>query len=86
MKIVAITYDQMIAIDGVPAMMRDIGGFHMKRGEWAVHFDTDTGIGSIEFTDNRLNETITSETFHQSYAWLIDEHQRYQDYVKDQSA
>ncbi|WP_162062376.1 hypothetical protein [Vibrio taketomensis] len=49
MKIAAITQDQLIIKDGVPAPIALIGGFRMERGEWAVHFDTDLGIGQIEY-------------------------------------
>ncbi|SIO96684.1 hypothetical protein [Vibrio spartinae] len=86
MKVTAITQDQMIIVDGVVAEMSKIGGYQMTHGEWAVQYDTATGAGHIEYLDARPNQAIGENEFNARYAWLIDEHQRYQDYVKDQSA
>lgn len=80
MKITAITQDQMILVNGVPAFMAEIGGFEMRRGEWAVQFDTATGVGEVEYLDIRNNQTITQADFDNSYAWLLTEHQRYLDH------
>lgn len=80
MKIAAITQDQLILIDGVPALLGELGGYRMERGEWAVHFDTLTGIGQIEYFDNRQNQLISNDEFNKHYTWLIEEHQRYQDH------
>ncbi len=77
MKITAVTVDQIIIFGGVVAQMREIGGYHMTNGEWAVHFDTTLGHGHIEYLDNRNNQTIDQAFFDQHYAWLIDEHQRF---------
>lgn len=84
MKIAAVTQDQLILIAGVPAQMRELGGYHMTRGEWAVHFDTDLGYGHIEYLDNRNNVTLSQEDFDKHYAWLITEHKRYLDHVAEQ--
>lgn len=80
MKITVITEDQIILVDDVPAFMAEIGGFEMRRGEWAVHFDTNKSIGEIEYLDIRNNQTITQADFDSSYAWLLTEHQRYLDH------
>ncbi|WP_311568394.1 hypothetical protein [Photobacterium arenosum] len=85
MKITAVTYDQVIVVDGVPAFMAEIGGFEMTNGEWAVHFNDAIGIGEIEYTDARSNATLSPEGFQASYAWLITEHQRYLDHVEQQN-
>ncbi|WP_330960013.1 hypothetical protein [Photobacterium sp. 53610] len=77
MKITVITQDQLIVVDGKPAFMGDIGGFEMSRGEWAINYDTVTGVGHIEYTDNRPNQKIYTADFDNSYSWLLDEHQRY---------
>lgn len=79
MKITAITSDQIILVGGVPAMMREIGGYQMTNGEWAVQFDTELGYGHIEYTDKRQNKTIDQAYFDAHFAWLITEHQRYID-------
>ena len=79
MKITAVTQDQLILIDGEPALMAEIGGYNMQRGEWAVHFDTELGVGHIEYLDNRDNQVLDSALFNSAYAWLIDEHQRFID-------
>jgi hypothetical protein len=79
MKITAVTQDQIIIIDEVVADMRTLGGYHMTDGEWALHFDTITGYGEIEFIDNRQNQVIGQAYFEAHYTWLIDEHTRYMD-------
>ncbi|WP_325892732.1 hypothetical protein [Grimontia sp. NTOU-MAR1] len=76
MKITAITQDQLIIVDGVGVDMRPHGGFEMRRGEWAVQFDTVTGRGEVEYTDARHNSALTQADFDKHYAWLMDEHQR----------
>jgi hypothetical protein len=82
MKITAVTQDQLIIIDGTPALMGKIGGYNMERGEWAVQFDTLTGAGHIEYLDARANQIINQAYFDKHYAWLQDEHKKYQDYLK----
>jgi hypothetical protein len=77
MKITAVTTDQIIVVSGVPAMMRELGGYQMTNGEWAVQFDTELGYGHIEYTDNRPNKPIDQAYFDAHFAWLITEHQRY---------
>lgn len=86
MKISAVTTDQIIVVDGKPALMRDIGGYQMTNGEWAVQFDSEFGYGHIEFTDNRPNQEIDQAYFNMHFAWLITEHQRYLDHVAAQEA
>lgn len=81
MKIAAVTTDQIIIVAGSVAQMREIGGYQMANGEWAVHFNTELGHGHIEYTDNRSNRTIDAAEFEAHYAWLIGEHQRYVDHV-----
>lgn len=76
MKITAITQDQLIIVDGVVVDMRLKGGFEMRRGEWAVHFDTATGRGEVEYLDIRQNAAMTQAEFEKHYAWLLEEHQR----------
>lgn len=76
MKIIAITLDQMIIIDGVAASLREHGGFEMARGEWAVHFDSVKGIGEVEYFDNRRNQPLTQAEFDKHYSWLLTEHTR----------
>jgi len=78
MKITAVTEDQMIIINGVPVLTALYGGFHMMKGEWAVHFDTDKEVGEIEFLDNRQNQVIDQVFFDAHYGWLVDEHKRIQ--------
>lgn len=65
MKIAVITLDQIIVIDGEGLHIP----FEMKGGEWAVHWDSRLGTGEVEYTDSRLNETITS---FEKYQYLID--------------
>ncbi len=84
MKITAVTLDQLIIVDGTPAPMAQLGGYHMHNGEWAVHFDTDIGVGHIEYLDNRLNRTIGQAEFESHYTWLIDEHTRYVEHQAEQ--
>lgn len=84
MKITAVTQDQLILIDGVAAQIGEIGGFFMQRGEWAVHFDTELGIGHIEYLDIRSNQSLTLALFEQHYAWLIDKHAEYQQWLEAQ--
>ncbi|MDO6709084.1 hypothetical protein, partial [Photobacterium sp. 1_MG-2023] len=86
MKITAATQDQIILIDGIPALMAEMGGYNMQRGEWAVHFDTDLGVGHIEYLDNRGNQILTRDLFERAYAWLIDEHTRYVTAMAEQEA
>lgn len=86
MKITAVTTDQIILVGGIPADMRAIGGYHMKNGEWAVHFDTTIGVGEIEYLDNRPNRVINQDDFEKHYSWLINEHTRYQQHVAEQQA
>ncbi|AJQ92249.1 hypothetical protein [Gynuella sunshinyii] len=75
MKITAVTKDQLIIIDGVPVGPPECS-FSMPAGEWAVRFDTDTGIGEVEYLDNRQNEVIGLEDFEQRYTGLVAEHDR----------
>lgn len=86
MKIAAITQDQVIVIDGNAAFMRELDGFLMERGEWAVRFDTDLGIGTIEYTDSRNNRSIDAAEFNAHYSWLEVEHQRYVDHKAAEAA
>jgi len=86
MKITAVTTDQIIVVGGVPALMREIGGYQMTNGEWAVQFDSELGYGHIEYTDNRPNLAINQAYFDIHFAWLITEHQRYLDHVAAQEA
>ncbi|UTM58286.1 hypothetical protein L4174_005440 [Photobacterium sp. CCB-ST2H9] len=86
MRITAITQDQLIVIDGVPAFLGQMGGFAMRQGEWAIDYNTLTGLGHIEYTDNRPNQTINSAVFDAAYAWLIDEHTRYVAAIAEQEA
>lgn len=86
MKITAVTEDQIIVIDGQGAEMRELGGYHMTNGEWAVHFDAEKGYGEIEYLDNRPNRRIYQDEFDAHYSWLITEHQRYQDHLAAQAA
>ncbi|MBD8513154.1 hypothetical protein IFO68_10760 [Photobacterium sp. CAU 1568] len=86
MRITAVTQDQLIVIDGVPAFLGHIGGYAMRQGEWAVDFNTLTGLGHIEYTDNRPNQIIDSTVFNAAYAWLIDEHKRYVTAMAEQHA
>lgn len=74
MKITAITQDQLIIVDDVPAPIGQIGGFRMERGEWAVHFDTEIGAGHIEFLDSRSNEPLNTALYQARYAWLVSKH------------
>ncbi|PKF48676.1 hypothetical protein AT251_24370 [Enterovibrio nigricans] len=76
MNITAITQDQLILIDGVGVSA--VGGFRMERGEWALHFDTDKGIGHIEYLDSRPNLLLTQVHFDNAYHWLIEEFERAQ--------
>ena len=84
MNITAITQDQLIIVDGVPAAIAQIGGFRMERGEWAVHFDSELGIGQIEYLDIRSNQTLTSKEYEAHYAWLVAKHGEYIDWVHQQ--
>ncbi len=86
MRITAITADQLILVGGIPAQIALIGGYHMKNGEWAVHFDTETGMGEIEYIDNRPNRVIGQAEFETHYSWLQEEHSRYLEYVEQQQA
>lgn len=86
MKISAVTEDQIIVIDGRPAFMAHIGGYHMTNGEWAVHFNTATGMGEIEYIDNRPNQFIDEAFFNQHFAWLQTEHQRYLEHEAEAAA
>ncbi|NOI13809.1 hypothetical protein [Vibrio hepatarius] len=86
MKIAAVTTDQIIIIDGVVAHLREIGGFQMGNGEWAVHFNEELGYGHIEYTDSRDNRNIDAAEFQVHYAWLKDEHQRYLDHQAAEAA
>lgn len=86
MKITAVTEDQIILIDGIPAFVGEIGGYHMTRGEWALHFDTDIGHGEIEYIDNRPNQRIDNDIYHKAYTWLETEHARYLTYAAELKA
>ncbi|ODS10164.1 hypothetical protein [Vibrio scophthalmi] len=86
MKIVAVTRDQLILIDGISAQICLIGGFTMQRGEWAVHFDTKTGVGHIEYIDIRNNQPLTTELFNTHYAWLIAKHGEFVQWQQEQAA
>ena len=65
MELHAITYDQIIVIDNEGLEV----SFEMPNGEWAVHWDGRINRGEVEYTDSRLNETITSLD---KYQYLID--------------
>jgi len=84
MKITAVTQDQIIVIDSAVANIREIGGYVMENGEWAIHFDTDLATGQIEYIDSRTNQAIDQKAFDAHYQWLIDEHQRYQTHEAEQ--
>lgn len=82
MKITAVTADQLIIVDGIAAELKLCGGYHMKNGEWAVHYDTVSEVGEIEYIDNRLNVVLTKSDFDTHYAWLLTEHARVLEQVK----
>ena len=65
MELHAITYDQIIVIDNEGLEV----SFEMPNGEWAVHWDGRINRGEVEYTDSRLNETITSLD---KYQHLVD--------------
>lgn len=73
MKITAVTQDQMIIIDGQP-IRTPWCSYSMPAGEWAVHFDTVTGAGEVEFLDNRPNETIDAAAYAERYQHLEQVH------------
>jgi len=73
MKITAVTQDQMIIIDGQP-IRAPWCSFSMPAGEWAVHFDKLTGVGEVEYLDNRPNETISAATYAERYQHLEQTH------------
>lgn len=74
MKITAVTQDQLIVKDGVPAFVGKSTGFTMGNGEWAVHYDSVMGVGSIEYTDNREPTTFDGEYYQTHFAWLEQVH------------
>lgn len=80
MRISIITLDQVIVLDSTPAMMLEVGGFEMAGGEWAVHFDTNTGIGHVEYTDSRPNKVISQADFDASYSWCLARHSEWVDF------
>lgn len=82
MRIIAVTQDQLIVKDDVLADISMIGGYTMTNGEWAVHFDSDLGIGHVEYIDSRPNSTLSKADFDKHYKWLVSEHQKYLDYLK----
>ena len=65
MELHAITQDQIIVIDNEGLEVP----FEMLGGEWAVHWDGRINRGEVEYTDSRLNETITSLD---KYPHLVD--------------
>lgn len=65
MELHAITQDQIIVINGEGLNVP----FEMLGGEWAVHWDGRINRGEVEYTDRRLNETITSLD---KYQYLVD--------------
>ena len=65
MELHAITYDQIIVIDNEGLEVP----FEMPNGEWAVHWYGRLNRGEVEYTDSRLNETITSLD---KYQHLVD--------------
>ncbi len=65
MKISVITQDQTIVIDGEATRV----AFAVPAGEWAIHFDTHTGLGEVEFIDSRQNALISDFS---AYQYLID--------------
>lgn len=73
MKLTAVTQDQLIIIDG-----QSIGSpwcsYSMPSGEWAVHFDTVTGAGQVEYLDNRPNEPINAVQYAERYQHLEQKH------------
>lgn len=73
MKITAVTQDQMIIIDG-QSVRAPWCSYSMPAGEWAVHFDTETGAGEVEYIDNRPNEIISASTYVERYQHLEQVH------------
>lgn len=75
MKLSAITIDQVVILDGKAENIYQHGaGYTVPSGEWAIHFDSQSGIGQVEYLDARLNETISQVQFDERYAYLIDCH------------
>lgn len=74
-KLIIVTVDQLIIVDGKPLDMRPHGGFNMANGEWALNFG---GIvGEIEYTDIRMNKTIDSSFVEAHYSWAYDLFDKY---------
>ena len=65
MELHSITQDQIVVIDNEGLEVP----FEMLGGEWAVHWDGRLNRGEVEYTDRRLNETITSL---EKYQYLVD--------------
>ena len=75
MKTSIITHDQIIIHNDDVVKCSDFGeSFTVPTGEWAIHFDHETGIGEVEYIDSRVNETINAEQFKQRYQYLIECH------------
>lgn len=73
MKITAITQDQILIIDGVP-VTKPWCSYTMPAGEWALHYDTATGVGEVEYLDNRPNEAIDATGYAERYQHLEQVH------------
>lgn len=73
MRFTAITQDQILMVDGEAVTPPHVS-FEMPRGEWAVHFDTSTGLGEVEYLDSRQNETINQIVFDERYGYLVTVH------------
>lgn len=71
MKISVITQDQVVLIDGLALPF----SFQVPNGEWAIHFDTETNLGEVEYIDSRLNETIRDFSHYQYLVTLYQEEQ-----------
>ena len=65
MKITVITQDQLMMVDGEALQF----SFLVPSGEWAIHFDDQTGFGEVEFIDGRQNKAINSFSV---YGYLLD--------------
>jgi hypothetical protein len=77
MKISIITADQVIIRDGVPAECQRYGAaFQVPAGEWAIHYNGETGVGEVEYIDARANEVIGKAEFDARYAYLLEHHSK----------
>jgi hypothetical protein len=72
-KVIAVTQDQIVLVDGVAVSASKYGGYQMTNGEWSVNFDSELGIGEIEYLDARPNKQMNQADI-ERYMWLIDLH------------